>query len=46
MAFLATFQGKYDEADLLCERSLAIIEKALGPDHVHVAKALNNQGAL
>lgn len=26
-------QGKYSEAELLYKRSLAIYEKALGPDH-------------
>ena len=39
-------QGKYDEAGPLYERSLAIREKALGPDHLDVATALNNRAGL
>ena len=34
--------GKYDEARALGERALAIQEKALGPDHLDVARSLNN----
>ena len=41
-----TFQGRLDEAGPLYDRSLAIREKALGPDHPHVATALNNRAAL
>ncbi|CAN0095613.1 unnamed protein product, partial [Hapterophycus canaliculatus] len=32
-AFSASFQGKYDEARPLYERSIVIREKCLGPDH-------------
>lgn len=39
-------QGKYEEAGPLYERSLAIREKALGPDHPAVATALNNRALL
>ncbi|CAN0390435.1 unnamed protein product, partial [Laminaria digitata] len=38
LQFYATFQGKYEEAGPLYERSLAIREKALGPDHPDVAQ--------
>jgi len=34
--------GDYTEAELILKRSLAITEKALGPEHPHVAMALNN----
>ena len=40
------FQGRLDEADPLFERSLAIREKVLGPDHSDVAQSLNNQALL
>ncbi|CAN0413880.1 unnamed protein product, partial [Laminaria digitata] len=46
MQFYATFQGKYEEAGPLCERSLAIREKALGPDHPDVANSLNTLAEL
>lgn len=42
----ARFQGNYEQAWLLYERSLAIREKALGPEHPDVAKALNNMANL
>ena len=41
-----TFQGRLDEADPLFERSLAIWEKVLGPDHPNVAASLNNRAEL
>ena len=41
-----TFQGNYDEAGKLYERSLAIREKALGPNHPDVAESLNNTARL
>ena len=41
-----TSQGRLDEADPLYERSLAIHEKVLGPDHPDVAMVLNNQANL
>ena len=34
-------QGRYSEAVPLAQRSLAIREKALGPDHPSVAQSLN-----
>ena len=37
--------GRYADAEPLYKRSLAIIEKALGPDHPHVATSLNNLAA-
>ena len=39
-------QGNYAEARPLYERSLAINEKALGPEHPSVAASLNNLAAL
>ena len=39
-------QGKLDEAEPLYTRSLAILEKALGPDHPDVAQSLNNNAEL
>ncbi|CAM9324990.1 unnamed protein product [Ectocarpus sp. 13 AM-2016] len=37
-----TFQGKYDEAESLYVRTLAILEKIYDPDHPDVATGLNN----
>ena len=39
-------QGKLDEAKPFYDRAIAILEKALGPDHPHVAAALNNLAGL
>jgi hypothetical protein len=39
-------QGHYAAAEPLYERSLAIKEKALGPDHPDVATSLNNLATL
>ncbi len=39
-------QGRYDEAEPLHKRSLAILEKTLGPEHPHVASSLNNLATL
>ena len=39
-------EGKYAEAEQLYERSLAILEKALGPEHPDVATSLNNLAVL
>jgi tetratricopeptide (TPR) repeat protein len=39
-------QAAYDEAEPLCERALAIWEKALGPEHPEVARALHNVARL
>ena len=49
MLFVATTlqdQGKLAEAEPLYQRSLAIGEKTLGPDHPKVATWLNNLAAL
>ena len=40
------YQGKYDDADPLYQRALAIDEKVLGPDHPDVAADLNNRAGL
>jgi tetratricopeptide (TPR) repeat protein len=42
LAALYNNQGKFAEAKPLYKRSLAINEKALGPDHPYVATGLNN----
>ncbi len=39
-------QGRYAEAEPLIKRALAIWEEALGPEHPHVATALENYAAL
>src|SRR4051794_19349858 len=39
-------QGRYADAEPLYKRSLAIREKALGPDHPDVANSLNSLAAL
>lgn len=40
------FQGKYEKAETLYVRALAIWEKAYGPDHPVVATDLNNWALL
>ncbi|CAN0505877.1 unnamed protein product, partial [Ectocarpus sp. 12 AP-2014] len=45
-ASLLQSQGKYDEAEPLYIRAIAIREKALGPDHPDVASCLNNLAGL
>ncbi len=42
LAELYRAQGKYAEAEPLYKRALAIREKALGPEHPHVANILRN----
>ncbi len=42
LAALYQAQGRYAEAEPLYRRSLAIVEKALGPDHPDVATILEN----
>ncbi len=44
--FLYDNQSKYAEAEPLYQRSLAIREKALGPDHPHVATSLESYADL
>jgi tetratricopeptide (TPR) repeat protein len=39
-------QGRYADAEPLYKRSLAIYEKALGPDHPGVATSLDNLASL
>ena len=46
LALLYDNQGKYAEAEPLYQRSLAIWEKALGPEHPNVAASLNNLAFL
>ena len=46
LAGLYSAQGKYAEAEPLYKRSLAITEKALGPEYPDVATSLNNLALL
>ncbi len=46
LASLYDKQGRYADAEPLYKRSLAIWEKALGPDHPNVATALTNLAEL
>ena len=46
LAWLYDTQGKYAEAQPLYNRALAIGEKALGPEHPHVAVSLENYAIL
>ena len=39
-------QGRLDEAEPLLQRTLAIRERALGPDHPDTAQSLNNLAEL
>ena len=44
--FYLEARGRYTDAKPLCERALAIREKALGPEHPDVATSLNNLAGL
>ncbi len=46
LALLYQAQGHYAEAEPLYQRSLAIKEKALGPEQPDVAMSLNNLAEL
>jgi tetratricopeptide (TPR) repeat protein len=46
LALLYKTQGKYGQAEPLYKRSLAIREKALGPDHPAVARSLGSLAVL
>ena len=46
MAALYKTQGLYADAEPLYKRSLAIRDKALGPDHPDVADSINNLAEL
>lgn len=46
MCFVVTSQGKFAEAELLYERSQAILEKVLGPEHPQVAELFNNRAGV
>ena len=46
MALLYYTQSRYAEAESLYQRSLAIRQKALGPEHPRVATSLENYAAL
>ena len=38
--------GRYGEAETLYKQALAIVEKALGKEHLHVSKSLDNLAFL
>ena len=46
LAVLHNAQGKYDQAELLYKRSLAIKEKAFGLEHADVAQVLEDYGGF
>ncbi len=46
LASLYNAQGRYGEAEPLHKRALAIMEKALGPEHPNVATSLENYAKL
>ena len=46
LAYIYKAMGKYEQADPLYQRDLAITEKALGKDHPSVATTLNNLARL
>ncbi|CAM9963441.1 unnamed protein product, partial [Ascophyllum nodosum] len=46
LAGLLLSQGKYDDAESLYKRALAILEEALGPRHPDVAENLNSLALL
>ena len=46
LALVYRAQRRYAEAEPLYKRSLAIIEKALGPEHRYVAWSLENYAVL
>jgi tetratricopeptide (TPR) repeat protein len=46
LASLYESQGKYDLAEPLLKRALAIREQSLGPDHPKTATSLNNLAVL
>jgi|SRR5829696_6824816 len=45
-ALLCLDEGRYDEAERLQLRALAIAEERLGPDHLDVASILNGLGVI
>ena len=46
LAALYRAQGRFTEAEPLYQRSLAIVERALGPEHPHMATSLENYAIL
>ncbi len=46
LAALYHVQGRYADAEPLYKRTLAILEKALGPEHPNVATGLENYADL
>ncbi len=46
LAELYRLQGRYEEAEPLNKRALAIREKVLGPEHSEVATSLNNLAVI
>jgi tetratricopeptide (TPR) repeat protein len=46
LALLYDAQGRYADAEPQYQRSLAILEKAFGPEHPNVAASLENYAGL
>jgi tetratricopeptide (TPR) repeat protein len=46
LARLYEAQGRYAEAETIYERSLAMMEKTLGPEHPELSESLNNYTAF
>ncbi len=46
LALIYYIRGRYSEAEPLFKRSLAIMEKVVGPEHLDVATTLNNMALL
>ncbi|GIF69930.1 hypothetical protein Ais01nite_79650 [Asanoa ishikariensis] len=46
LAVTYKYTGRFDEAQVLYDRALAIIERVQGPDHVDVASIYHNLGGL
>ena len=46
LAQLYRTQGRYTDAEPIYRRSLAIREKAFGPEHTELARGLNNLALL
>ncbi len=46
LGILYKYMGRYDEAEPLYHKSLAILERSLGPDHPDIASLYHNLGGL
>jgi hypothetical protein len=46
LGLLCRDRGRYEQAEPLLKRTLRILERALGPEHPHVATCLENYARL